>query len=229
MYATTHGGVCTDIIRECALKVDSGRKIPCCTGKSNLRVPCAGLMLSQLSHILAYILSTCVESTNLSLCCYVLASGQIMVATLPSFCIKYLSFWFPGAALMIGMASLNPTHGGVCTDIIRECARKVDAGRKIPCCTRKSNLRVRCAGLMLCQLSHILAYILSTCVESTSLSVCFYVLASGPIMVATLPSFCVKYLSFWFPGAALMIGMASLNPFTVTLSYQKSHMIQPTN
>ena len=36
MYAIAHVG-CTDTVRESALKVDSGRKIPDLTGDSNLR------------------------------------------------------------------------------------------------------------------------------------------------------------------------------------------------
>ena len=43
---------CTDAVREPALKVDSGRKIPCRARKSNLRRRRAGLMLYQLSFIL---------------------------------------------------------------------------------------------------------------------------------------------------------------------------------
>ena len=35
MHAIAHGG-CTDTVREYALKIDSGRKIPCRTGESNL-------------------------------------------------------------------------------------------------------------------------------------------------------------------------------------------------
>ena len=50
MRATAHGG-CTDTVREAALKVDSGRKIPCRTGESNLRQRRAGLTLDQLSYI----------------------------------------------------------------------------------------------------------------------------------------------------------------------------------
>ena len=42
---------CTDTVRESALKVDSGRKIPCRTGELNLRRRYAGPMLYQLSHI----------------------------------------------------------------------------------------------------------------------------------------------------------------------------------
>ena len=43
---------CTDTVKESALKVDSGRKIPRCTGESNLRRRRAGSMLSdQLSYI----------------------------------------------------------------------------------------------------------------------------------------------------------------------------------
>ena len=44
-------GGCTDTIRESALKVDSGRKIPCHIWESNLRQWRAGLMLYQLSYI----------------------------------------------------------------------------------------------------------------------------------------------------------------------------------
>ena len=50
MYAIAHEG-CTDTVRESALKVDSGRKIPCHTGESNLRQRRAGRMLYQLSYI----------------------------------------------------------------------------------------------------------------------------------------------------------------------------------
>ena len=41
---------CTDTVRESALKVDSGRKIPCRTGESNLRQRRVGPMLYQLSY-----------------------------------------------------------------------------------------------------------------------------------------------------------------------------------
>ena len=44
---------CTDTVRESALKVDFGRKIPSRTGESNLRQQRAGPMLYQLSYILA--------------------------------------------------------------------------------------------------------------------------------------------------------------------------------
>ena len=43
--------VCADTVRESALKVDSGIKIPCRTGESNLRRQRASLMLYQLSYI----------------------------------------------------------------------------------------------------------------------------------------------------------------------------------
>ena len=42
---------CTDTVRESALKVNSGRKIPYRTGESNLRQRRAGTMLYQLSYI----------------------------------------------------------------------------------------------------------------------------------------------------------------------------------
>ena len=45
MHAIAHGGVQTHI-RESALKVDSGRKIPCRTGESNLHQQHDSLMLS---------------------------------------------------------------------------------------------------------------------------------------------------------------------------------------
>ena len=43
---------CRDTVEESALKVDSGRKIPCRTGESNLRRRCTGPTLYQLSYIL---------------------------------------------------------------------------------------------------------------------------------------------------------------------------------
>ena len=46
MHAIGHGDVRTHL-RESALKVDSGRKIPCRTGESNLRRRCDGPMLYQ--------------------------------------------------------------------------------------------------------------------------------------------------------------------------------------
>ena len=42
---------CMDIVRESALKADSGRKIPCRTRESNLRRRRTGPMLYQLSYI----------------------------------------------------------------------------------------------------------------------------------------------------------------------------------
>ena len=42
---------CTDTVRESALKVDWGRKIPCRTGESNLPQRRAGPTLYQLSYI----------------------------------------------------------------------------------------------------------------------------------------------------------------------------------
>ena len=50
IHAIAHGG-CTVTVRESALKVDSGRKIPCRTGESNVRRRHAGPMLYQLSYI----------------------------------------------------------------------------------------------------------------------------------------------------------------------------------
>ena len=52
MHAIAHGG-CTDTVRESALKVDSGRKIPCRTGDSNPRQYCAWLF-SQTLYQLRY-------------------------------------------------------------------------------------------------------------------------------------------------------------------------------
>ena len=50
MHAIAHGVVRTHV-REFSLKVDSGRKIPCRTGESNLRQRRDGPMLYQLSYI----------------------------------------------------------------------------------------------------------------------------------------------------------------------------------
>ena len=46
-----HTGGCTDTVRDSALKVDSGRKIPCCTEESNLPQRRAGPTIYQLSCI----------------------------------------------------------------------------------------------------------------------------------------------------------------------------------
>ena len=50
MHAIAHES-CTDTVRESALKVDSGRKIPCRIGESNLPQRRAGPSLCQLSYI----------------------------------------------------------------------------------------------------------------------------------------------------------------------------------
>ena len=50
MHAITHEG-CTDTVRDSAPKVDSGRKIPCRTGESNLPQRRAGSTLYRLSYI----------------------------------------------------------------------------------------------------------------------------------------------------------------------------------
>ena len=52
MHAVAHGGVRTP--KESALKADSGRKIPCRTGKSNLLQRWDGPTLYQLSYIPTY-------------------------------------------------------------------------------------------------------------------------------------------------------------------------------
>ena len=49
-YVSAHEG-CTNTMRKSALKVDSGRKIPCRTGESNLPQRRAGPTLYQLSYI----------------------------------------------------------------------------------------------------------------------------------------------------------------------------------
>ena len=50
MHATEHKQH-VDTVKESALKVDSGRKIPCRSGESNLPQQCAGPTLYQLSYI----------------------------------------------------------------------------------------------------------------------------------------------------------------------------------
>ena len=55
VHAIAHEG-CTDTVRESALRANSGRKIPCRTGESNLRQRRAGPTLYQLSYIPAPLL-----------------------------------------------------------------------------------------------------------------------------------------------------------------------------
>ena len=57
----THGNACNctrgcmDAVRESALKVDSGRKLPCSTGESNLCQRLAGPTHYQLNYILTHL------------------------------------------------------------------------------------------------------------------------------------------------------------------------------
>ena len=55
---------CMDTIRESALKVDCGRKIPCCTRESNLCQQHAGSTLYQLSYIFIHIRSKALRDCN---------------------------------------------------------------------------------------------------------------------------------------------------------------------
>ena len=75
-----------------------------------------------------------------------------------------------------------------CTGTVRESARKVDSGRKIPCRTGESNLRQRRDGPTIYELRYI-----PIPVEFTSISLCRYASAAGPTMVETLRAFCVEY------------------------------------
>ena len=52
MSAISHGG-CADTVRESALNVESGRKIPCCTGELNLPQQRVGSMLYRQLYITA--------------------------------------------------------------------------------------------------------------------------------------------------------------------------------
>ena len=67
MHAIAHGGVRTHV-RECALKFDSGIKIPCRTGESNLPQRRAGPTLYQLSYIPAPLFWTTRSSCYDGLC-----------------------------------------------------------------------------------------------------------------------------------------------------------------
>ena len=55
---------CTDTVRKSALIFNSGRKIPCRTGESNLRRRRAGPMLYQLSYIPTRVFHTETETTT---------------------------------------------------------------------------------------------------------------------------------------------------------------------
>ena len=57
-------GGCTDTVRESALKADSGRKIPCRTGESNLRRQRVGVMLYQPRCIPRITIEYCWSSIN---------------------------------------------------------------------------------------------------------------------------------------------------------------------
>ena len=56
MHATAHGG-CTHTVRESAPKGDTGRKVPCRTGQSNLRQHCAWLSAFQSDALPAELLA----------------------------------------------------------------------------------------------------------------------------------------------------------------------------
>ena len=77
MYMITHRGLRTHV-RESALKVDPGRKIPCPTRESNLHQQCDGPMLYQWA-----------------------TSPPLMAATLQFFCAEYYS-WCPVRLKLLG-------------------------------------------------------------------------------------------------------------------------------
>ena len=57
---------CADTVRECALKVDSGKKISCRTRESNLHWWLAGPVLYQLSYIPTPCVMPCKRTQTLS-------------------------------------------------------------------------------------------------------------------------------------------------------------------
>ena len=61
--------------------------------------------------------------------------------------------WTTGSLTCAQMLKHAIAHGG-CADALRESARKVGSGEKIPCCSGESNLRQRRASPMLYQLSY---------------------------------------------------------------------------
>ena len=90
----TRGG--TDTVRESALKADSGRKIPCRTGESNLPQRRAGPMFYQLSYILTPIMSVMSKCTCLRARAWVDGVGvggwtfwNVYVSTLWSLAVKW--------------------------------------------------------------------------------------------------------------------------------------------
>ena len=68
MHTTAHG--CTETVRESALKVDSGRKIPSRTGELNLRQRSAGSTLYRLS---------CIPALKMLIYCPYFAGNSVVV------------------------------------------------------------------------------------------------------------------------------------------------------
>ena len=82
-----------------------------------------------------------------------------------------------------------------CTDTIRECALKVDSWRKIPCCTRKLNLRWRRAGPMLYQRSYI--SIPPNCINAASSFICLFICCRRPFLTLIDTSYSPFHLTTW--------------------------------
>ena len=79
---------CADTERESALKVDSGRKIPCRTGESNLRQRRAGPTLCKLSYI-----PTLFRKGHSQLCTHTIFKIVLMKSTKTSHALRHkLSF-----------------------------------------------------------------------------------------------------------------------------------------
>ena len=102
---------CTDDVRESALTVDPGRKIPRSTGESNLRQRCAGPTLYQLSLIpIPVVLSSSAILLLLVLLLLLLLLLMMMMILLLLYCYYYsyccyYYYWWRLRLLMVGFSS----------------------------------------------------------------------------------------------------------------------------
>ena len=87
-----HTGGCTDTVRESALKDNTGRKIPCRTGDSNLRQYCAWL-LSRTLYPLSYPRT---DTTSMIFC----RCTQVIVWRRPRFVVRWPCAQFSSKSCM---------------------------------------------------------------------------------------------------------------------------------
>ena len=115
---------CTDTVEKSALKVDSGRKVPCCTGESNLCWQRAGPMLYQLSYIPPMTYS--LPSSHLSLIC----EGRWGITD--DFATSFLHFSLLSTALW-DLANSKPVHSVMLSSHLFLCLPCLLPPFTVPC------------------------------------------------------------------------------------------------